>query len=261
MVPFRLIGFLQAFLKNLPFNHFLECPMQLIFPPRNRTKFMITIALLALCPALVTSPAYAATNSGLDTPSGESTLPFAVEGVQGMTLVTQSPTTGPVYVGIGTADPHALLNVRDGVNENLVFRGPISDTTGTEIGSVNDANNTWEPLQLDGSVTILGMAGDVGVGLINPAFKLDVTGDIHASGWLRTGSGVVFPDGTTQTTAAAGHQFGGMYAVDNTCNGQICQGGNPFTGGCSCPAGFSASGAELTGQSSCQNYYVVFCYK
>jgi hypothetical protein len=104
-------------------------------------------------------------------------------------------------------------------------------------------------------------SGNVGIATTNPAFKLDVTGDIHASGWLRTDSGVVFPDGTTQTTAAAGHQFGGMYTIDNSCNGQICQGGNPFTGGCSCPAGFSASGALLTGQTTCQNYYAVFCYK
>jgi hypothetical protein len=286
MVSFRLIGFLHACLNNLSFNHFSECPMQLIFPPRNRTKFMIAIALLALCPTLVTSPAHASTNSGIDTPSGESTLPFAVEGVQGMTLVTQSPTTGPVYVGIGTANPAEPLDIlasttaqvlrimgSNAANDNtqMIFAGHKDGNlwfVGTDVdqgGSTGDFEfyNAGNAGGTAGTkLTVLGN-GDVGIGTTSPAFKLDVTGDIHASGWLRTGSGVVFPDGTTQTTAATAAWTGDYIVASGGLN--ACSQGNPFTGGCSCPAGSSAaSGVSGFGfhNSPWDTLYIhVTCYK
>src|ERR1044071_5061244 len=44
-------------------------------------------------------------------------------------------------------------------------------------------------------------AGNVGVGVSAPASKLTVAGDVRVNG---NGNGIIFPDGTKQTTAAAG---------------------------------------------------------
>ena len=55
-------------------------------------------------------------------------------------------------------------------------------------------------------------AGNVGVGTNTPAGRLDVAGDLRVSG---AGNGLIFPDGTKQTTAAAG---GGNLSGAGTAN-------------------------------------------
>jgi hypothetical protein len=68
--------------------------------------------LLALC-AGIPGTALSATNSGIDTPTGVTTLPLAVQGVEAMDLVTQA--SGSIYVGVGTSSPQSALDVNGDV--------------------------------------------------------------------------------------------------------------------------------------------------
>jgi hypothetical protein len=68
-------------------------------------------------------------------------------------------------------------------------------------------------------------AGNVGIGTTSPAYALDVVGQMHAS------SGVVYPDGTQQTTAWTGVLCGGDYAeaVDASGNRKRYEPGDVLT--------------------------------
>jgi hypothetical protein len=54
--------------------------------------------------------------------------------------------------------------------------------------------------------------GNVGIGTTNPGYTLDVAGQIHASQAINAAGGVIFPDGTTQTTAFNATLCGADYA-------------------------------------------------
>ena len=56
--------------------------------------------------------------------------------------------------------------------------------------------------------------GNVGIGTTTPAYTLDVAGQIHASG------GIVFPDGSSQTTAFNTTLCGGDYAESVDVTGE-----------------------------------------
>jgi hypothetical protein len=115
-------------------------------------------------------------------------------------------------VGVGTASPPQRLTVDNTVDNggaaNLRLRSATtryrSDLTvagsgGLGINAYDDAGAAYLPVQIDASRTILGTQGNVGVGTATPSHKLDVAGHIRSSS-----GGFVFPDGTVQTTAAAG---------------------------------------------------------
>jgi hypothetical protein len=87
----------------------------------------VFLAALFLIAAPVSVPAFASTNSGIDTQTGVTALPFAVQGVEGMDLVAQP--SGSVYLGIGTAIPEAPLDVAGGIRgsgNSVVFGGHCS---------------------------------------------------------------------------------------------------------------------------------------
>ena len=89
-------------------------------------------------------------------------------------------------------------------NSNLgIAEKRIATIVGRTDGAVNSGAidfYTWNAGSLGGApkVTIASI-GNVGIGVVTPAYKLDVAGQIRSS----TG-GFVFPDGTVQTTAATG---------------------------------------------------------
>ncbi|MGA9038947.1 MAG: hypothetical protein WB421_00290, partial [Terriglobales bacterium] len=76
------------------------------------------------------------------------------------------------------------------------------------IGNIPMFTNPSAPLTstLTNSVITQASAGNVGIGTTNPLYKLDVAGVIHTS------TGILFPDGNTQSMAYTGVNCGGDYA-------------------------------------------------
>ncbi len=199
------------------------------------------------------------------------------------------------YVGIGTASPGYTLDVNgstrtatefistlgggsgqfraisgnygafirnDGVNTYM----PLLTNSGNQYGSWN----TLRPLMISNSTGDLYFAnsldyinqsnGYVGIGTTAPDNKLSVSGG-NISVW----SGDVWlgsPQAGGPARWASTGRFGGMYT---TISGSGCQPAvtNPWTGGYSCPAGFTD--VQLTSfepvDSNCSRLYYHYCYQ
>jgi hypothetical protein len=145
-------------------------------------------------------------------------------------------------VGIGTASPSNLLSVNGDVDigtrvkfdnanayggASAVFglAGPTNNRrflfydyiSGTPLMTVNDAASGAGVLIGPGYITGggtpntapangLAIQGRVGIGTTTPGYALDVVGQVRAS------NGLIFPDGSTQTTAFNTTLCGGDYA-------------------------------------------------
>lgn len=132
-------------------------------------------------------------------------------------MFDQLRTNGDVYVGSLNA-PVARLHVLK-PDAGAAFR-------------VDDEAADTTPFLIDGN-------GNVSIGTTAPGQKLSVNGIIES-----IAGGVKFPDGTIQTTAAQ-YPFGGMFSV--LTDGVTCNSTNPYTGGCSCPAGYTDRNLGFSG--------------
>lgn len=103
-------------------------------------------------------------------------------------------------VGIGTTNPQALLDIQPGADgaTSLLLSQQNCTTCGWSMSAKNDG--VFRLFRSDNPSAILSMLynnGYVGIGTTTtPAYKLDVAGQIRSSS-----GGIVFPDGSTQTTA------------------------------------------------------------
>jgi hypothetical protein len=106
-------------------------------------------------------------------------------------------------VGIGTGDPHNLLDLGTTIGSS------ITDPAGKKLALTNNtAGNNFYGLGVSGStlqfhagsgtnaapLMVLVSNGSVGIGINTPAYKLDVAGDINASANVRAGGVVLTSD-------------------------------------------------------------------
>ena len=131
-------------------------------------------------------------------------------------------------IGLGTSEPNASLKVqatntstmpalwisdqndflggamffewRNGQAGNKIHAF-IADSYGLSFYRMNDAGTDTIPSGFAAPDFVISPSGNVGLGLANPADKLDVAGGIRLRG---AGSGITFSDGTKMTTAPSG---------------------------------------------------------
>ena len=103
-------------------------------------------------------------------------------------------------VGIGTASPGEKLEVVGNVKLGGAGNGVIfpDGSKQTSAASGNGSDSDWV---VSGNDMYSGPSGNVGIGTTSPAEKFEVLGNVKLSG---TGNGLIFPDGSKQTTAASG---------------------------------------------------------
>jgi len=180
-----------------------------------------------------------------------------------LTGLVQSTAAGDSYftggnLGIGLNNPGTKLEIYDNAVANLlrIRTGAIEamyvDNSGlVGIGTVVPHSK----ISLSGGMTVgsgyaatamsdgnLAVEGSVGIGTSSPSQILTVQGNALISG----------------TIQGATYGFGGMYQLGFSYEPPTpCNVANPFTGGCSCPTGFTA--VEIAAVASSWTTY--FCYK
>jgi uncharacterized small protein (DUF1192 family) len=127
------------------------------------------------------------------------------------------------------------------------------------MNAYDDQNQVYLPFRLDASKSILGMQGNVGIGTSAPTQKLEVAGNIKLTS---AGTGIMFADGSTMTSAVAGGGTPSGAQIVNALNsdgaaGTITEarispnlarlnGQNAWTGQNTFVNGLSANGVAIT---------------
>ena len=105
-------------------------------------------------------------------------------------LQTSRTIWGQSFDGTGNVDGDFVMNGNFKMIGNYMFLKNSGTNYGIYLGTENNgdlsfsAHNNYS--RTKSIVTIQYSTGNVGIGTISPAYKLDVNGDIHTNSWLRT---------------------------------------------------------------------------
>jgi hypothetical protein len=115
------------------------------------------------------------------------------------TSIPDSVFEGSVrYLGLTVGTDSEMTPRRPLVSVGYAFKSERSDTA--EYALTGAADNDWV-IQGD---TIYHVPGNVGIGTASPTEKLDVTGNIHASGTIRSGNSITVDGVNDKITATSG---------------------------------------------------------
>jgi hypothetical protein len=150
------------------------------------------------------------TGSGTSSTIGNSSI---YQGSGGNVVISSPASVSPLLINYSSWNNGLVLNNTNGANGGSIgfqhsgnWTGAVGDAKILVGGSSNDlaiigysgsglqfgVNNPATPSM------VINTLGNVGIGTTAPAYKLDVSGQIH------TAAGVVFPDGSIQTVAYTG---------------------------------------------------------
>jgi hypothetical protein len=109
-------------------------------------------------------------------------------------------------VGIGTTNPTSKLTVQGNTSLETLSVSGISTLTTTLIGGVTSTGTSSQPLQVTGGAYV---SGNIGVGVTNPSYKLDVTGAVRLGNSVAQGVPSISDISTNAHTLLSGQ--GGNY--------------------------------------------------
>jgi hypothetical protein len=93
----------------------------------------------------------------------------------GTSVIYQDPTTNNIGIATGASTVFSPLEVHAGTDQNLGVEGPVQVGSAVTLNVFNDAHSANVPLEIRASPTVLGMLGNVGIGVLpNPFSKLQV---------------------------------------------------------------------------------------
>ena len=95
----------------------------------------------------------------------------------------------------------SAFNVTGGLTVNNVN---VTVGTTVPVGMYSPSVNTLSLVTNGQQIITINSSGQVGINNSNPAYTLDVTGNIHLGNVAGVGSAIYFPDGTRQSTAYTG---------------------------------------------------------
>jgi hypothetical protein len=243
---------------NLLKRPYKSCQLTQMFSQKS------LLAALSLLLAASGIPVMATTNAGIDTPSGVTSLPIAVEGMVGITLLDSNPPNGPVHVGIGTTVPASALHVYstasaggitvDGnSNPAITLNGsgsprgyvgiaesPGAFSSGAAAGDIvvraQNSNLLFNTNGGGATAMYISTSGNVGIGTINPIGNLDVENGQNTAKICLDGSCIQSWPSVPQMVSSTA---GGLGSIATTA---LCPSGTHVISGggsCTCPPGYA----------------------